>query len=174
MGSVSPKLYTDGSIQTHGSSLTAYRYRAKKAKKVPFVIGAAVMMHAKLYDHIGGLDENYFFYNDDIDLCKRLYNLGYEVHYVPEVSVTHHIGLATKTRSIPSIIEGYRGSAFYCKKFYPVPIFLLYILITSLLLLINCVLQLLPALWNKQSRSLIIAYLSIIKLFLTNHLKAPR
>ena len=151
-----------------------FHYKSPIPKKVPFIIGAAVMMFKSLYDEIGGLEENYFFYNDDIDLCKTLQRKGYEIHYIPTVSVTHYLGLATKTRSIPSIIEGYRGSTFYCRKFYPYPIFFIYRILLIILLLIQILFQAPFALWRDSNRSVMMAYINVIIILMKNQLEAQR
>ena len=175
VGVVSPKLLNeDGSLQNHGSSLNARHYRGSVPKKVPFVIGAAIMMRKDLYDQIGGLDEAYFFYNDDIDLCKTLHRMGYQVHYNPTVSVTHFVGLATKTRSIPSIIEGYRGSTYFVRKFYPYPIYLLYRLLMIAILILQSLVYLPVSVYSSTARSTVSAYLKVIAILCTGNIEAIR
>lgn len=175
VGVVSPKLLNeDGSLQIHGSSLNARHYRVTEPKKVPFVIGAAVMMPKTLYDKIGGLDEAYFFYNDDIDLCKTMHRMGYQVHYVPTVCVTHFVGLATKTRSIPSIIEGYRGTTFFVGKFYPYPVYILYRILMIAILIMQSLVYLPVMLWSANARATVLAYLKVIGIMLRGNVRAER
>ena len=39
----------------------------------------------------GGLDERFFIYAEETDLCRRLASAGYEVQYFPQVTVYHHV-----------------------------------------------------------------------------------
>lgn len=51
--------------------------------------GAAMMMTATLYEQLGGLDEQYYLYCEDIDLCMRAKRNGYLVHYTHEAKAIH-------------------------------------------------------------------------------------
>lgn len=42
-----------------------------------------------VYEQLGGFDETYFLYYEDVDLCARLRKLGYRVGYCADVSVVH-------------------------------------------------------------------------------------
>jgi GT2 family glycosyltransferase len=120
MGAVSPKLlYEDGRLQMPGSVLGQWRFKSKVTMKVPFIAGAAVLMQKSLYDDMGGLDGNLFFYNDDIDLCMCLRKRRRPIYYVPSLSLIHFGGLSTKFRKIGSLMEGYRGGLYIAYKHYP-------------------------------------------------------
>ncbi|MCJ7665869.1 MAG: hypothetical protein MUO59_03950, partial [Actinobacteria bacterium] len=43
-------------------------------------------------EETGPLDEKYFMYVEDIDICYRMWQKGWEVHYMPYSEVLHHIG----------------------------------------------------------------------------------
>lgn len=51
---------------------------------VDWVIGAFMMMSRESYEAVNGLDENYFLYCEDMDLCRRMHLAGYSVVYYPE------------------------------------------------------------------------------------------
>jgi len=51
---------------------------------VDWVIGAFMMMSRESYEAVNGLDENYFLYCEDMDLCRRMHLKGYSVVYYPE------------------------------------------------------------------------------------------
>ena len=48
------------------------------------------------FDEIGPLDERYFCYMDDVDLCQRARDLGWNVWYEPASEVVHLMGQASK------------------------------------------------------------------------------
>lgn len=51
--------------------------------------GAAMLMKASLYQKLGGLDEQYYLYCEDIDFCMRAKKSGHFVHYSPEAKAIH-------------------------------------------------------------------------------------
>ena len=51
--------------------------------------GACFMVRSKCYNEAGGLDEDFFAHMEEIDLCWRLQNLGYEIWYCGKSSVQH-------------------------------------------------------------------------------------
>ena len=75
IGAVGPRLLNqDGTLQLNGSVLSWKAQKQNSLKKVKFIIGAAIMMKKELLLEIGGFDENYFFYNEDLDLCREILN----------------------------------------------------------------------------------------------------
>lgn len=61
-----------------------------------WVSGACLSIRRDLFSEVGGFDDNYFMYFEDVDLGYRLGKLGYTNLYVPEVSITHIGGESTK------------------------------------------------------------------------------
>jgi GT2 family glycosyltransferase len=119
IGLLGPRLLNkDGSIQHQGSLLQRYKYLGSKQTKVGFISGAAVMMSAKLFKDVGGFCEAYFFYNEDMDLCKTVQAAGYDCVYLPEASITHFGGGSTSA-SLHILESAYMGSLYFTKKFYP-------------------------------------------------------
>jgi len=56
---------------------------------VPYVTGAAMAIRKSLLHVIGGLDANYFFYYEDVDLCYRARSAGWRVVFAPESRLVH-------------------------------------------------------------------------------------
>jgi hypothetical protein len=125
VGAMAPKLVNeDGSIQCPGSIFGQRRFKSDVMTDVSFIAGAALLMSRSVYEGIGGLDDQLFFYNDDVDLCKTLLKNGYRLVYCPDSKILHYGGLSTKFRKIGSLIEGYRGGFYICYKHYRVLFFL--------------------------------------------------
>jgi hypothetical protein len=57
-----------------------------------FVPGACVLFRCSDLDAVGGFDERYFMYWEDVDLCRRLARRGRVVLWLPWVRVTHAAG----------------------------------------------------------------------------------
>ena len=168
LGAIMPRLLNaDGSIQCPGSSLNHWRYKSSKPTKVPFLSGAAIVMTKKLYTEVGGLDENYFFYTDDIDLSKTLIRKGYVLMYYPLAQLIHYGGLSTKTRKVGSLIEGYRGGIYFSQKHYIKPISILYRFVLMFDILLNLIINGL-LFFRKESKDLFFGYLEILRINITN------
>lgn len=60
-----------------------------KIQTVDWVIGAFIMVTRHAYDRVGGLDESFFMYAEDIDWCTRIRKHGYEVVYYPKVTIKY-------------------------------------------------------------------------------------
>jgi GT2 family glycosyltransferase len=84
---------------------------------VDWVSGACLMARRSLFEEIGPLDEGYFMYIEDVDLCQRIHRAGYKVVYYPEAAITHHIGRSSDTLPSRSIIERHRSMWHYYKKY---------------------------------------------------------
>ena len=85
--------------------------------EVDWVSGACMMLPRQAFDLIGLLDEGYFVYIEDVDLCQRAHRAGHKVVYFPEVAVLHRIARSSSTLPIRSIIERHRSMWHYYKKY---------------------------------------------------------
>lgn len=63
--------------------------------EVEVVTGAFLLMKRELYLEVGGLDEKYFMYGEDIDLCYTLLRKGYRNWYYGKASILHYKGEST-------------------------------------------------------------------------------
>jgi GT2 family glycosyltransferase len=64
-------------------------------RKVDYVSGALMVMRRDSFESVGGFDEIYFMYTEEVDLCYRLKNAGYYVEYFPNVDAIHLGGAST-------------------------------------------------------------------------------
>ena len=90
------------------------RYRETGAdparpRDVDWVSGAAVWLRRGALDDIGGWDERYFMYVEDVDLCWRLRRAGWRVAYEPAGTVEHLLGVSTASRPYRMIAEHHRS-----------------------------------------------------------------
>jgi GT2 family glycosyltransferase len=63
-----------------------------------WVSGACILLRRQALEELGGLDEGFFMYGEDIDLCRRLRAAGYELLYDP-TALVHHEGGASAPRA---------------------------------------------------------------------------
>ncbi len=64
----------------------------EKAAQVDWLSGAALLVRRAAMEKIGAWDENFFMYCEDVDLCYRLKEAGWERWYVPDAVISHRIG----------------------------------------------------------------------------------
>ncbi len=134
LGIVGPQLLNvDHSLQRQGSWLGQWQYGYNGPKKVSFVVGAAMMIPRHVYEEVGGFDEAFFFYNEDIDLCKMIAKKGYSIYFYPAAKLIHVGGHSSKLLSDRARIEGFRGGLYLVKKHYAwvFPLYRFFILILS-------------------------------------------
>ena len=97
------------------------RYRALDAdpgaaRDVDWASGAALWLRRDAVDAIGGWDEGFFMYLEDVDLGRRLREAGWRVRYDPAGTVVHVQGLSTEGRATRMIVEHHRSSYRYAAK----------------------------------------------------------
>ena len=85
---------------------------------VDWVSGACMILRRQTLEEIGQMDERFFMYFEDADLCRRAREAGWLVYYLPQVEVLHHTGASS--RSKPRAIWNLHKSAFlYHRKHGP-------------------------------------------------------
>jgi N-acetylglucosaminyl-diphospho-decaprenol L-rhamnosyltransferase len=67
-------------------------------RRVDWVSGSAMLLRREALDRVGLLDEGFFLYGEELDLCTRLRDAGWQVVFTPEVEVTH-VGAVSTGRS---------------------------------------------------------------------------
>lgn len=66
--------------------------------EVDWVSSASFILRAEALREVGVLDETFFAYMEDVDICYRMKQAGWQVCYDPECSVVHYMGQNTKSR----------------------------------------------------------------------------
>lgn len=87
--------------------------------EVDVISGAFLMTERSLYNELGGFDEDFFMYGEDIDLCYRIKEAGRKIYFYPEATVLHlkgQSGLHTANRKI--IYHFYNSMIIFYKKHY--------------------------------------------------------
>ena len=98
---------------------------------VDVIAGSYMMMPMALFQKLGGWDETYFFYGEDIDFCYRIRQAGYQIVYYPHVEVVHYKGASSGLRKESANIarppkktrvkvakESVRAMRIFYRKFY--------------------------------------------------------
>lgn len=64
-------------------------FQHDKIIEVDALVGAFLMVRSEAISSVGLMDENYFFYCEEIDWCKRFKNAGWKVVFYPQAQVVH-------------------------------------------------------------------------------------
>lgn len=87
-------------------------------RAVPWVQGSALAIRREAYEAVGGFDKAFFMYYEEADLCYRMTNAGWGIHFSPVTEVIH-IGAASTNQSRAKMeLQYYKSLAlFYHKHF---------------------------------------------------------
>lgn len=86
--------------------------------EVECLTGAFMLMPKAVLDKVGVLDEDFFMYGEDIDLCYRIKEAGYKILYYPEVQTTHYKGGSSKKKRSKVIYDFHNAMWIFYKKHY--------------------------------------------------------
>ena len=81
------------------------------------VSGACFFIPKDLFLQIGGFDEQFFMYGEDLDLCAKVKNAGFEIKYSPETEIIHFKGRSSVQKRIKSRINFYEAMVLFSKKY---------------------------------------------------------
>jgi len=85
---------------------------------VDWVSGSCLMVRRKALLDAGLLDEHFFMYFEDIDLCRRVQNKGWGVQYFPGASICHYGGRSAKHNLLHVLVEYRKSQAYFTRKYY--------------------------------------------------------
>ena len=80
-----------------------------KAIQVEAISGALMLMTHEMFQRLGGFDEKYFLHCEDLDLCRRVRDLGYQVLLAGDVRVAHGKGSSSRHRPVFVSRHKHRG-----------------------------------------------------------------
>ncbi len=145
VGALGPELhYADGSLQSSRrrfpTLLTGFfestpiawhwpdnpwarRYRMEETRAdddavVDWVVGAALLARRAVLDQIGGFDEAYFMYSEEMDWQRRAKDAGWEVAYLPSAQIVHHEGKSSEQVTAARHIYFQTSKVRYFRKFH--------------------------------------------------------
>jgi GT2 family glycosyltransferase len=86
--------------------------------EVDWVSGSCLLAKREMLEKVGFLDERFYMYVEDVDLCYRAKKSGFSVFYFPQVTVIHHIGKSTQKKKITMLLEHHRSMYYFYRKHY--------------------------------------------------------
>ena len=85
---------------------------------VPWVVGAALAIRREAFMEIGGFDESFFMYSEEVDLCYRLNSAGWQVHFAPVARVVHVGGASTVQQRAEMNTELFASILLFYRRHY--------------------------------------------------------
>lgn len=87
--------------------------------EIAWLLGACLLMRKSTFDALGGFDEDFFLYGEDVDLSLRTRKAGLLLGYCPDSQVRHVGGASAATMpSLSKFILKKRGLFLFCRKHY--------------------------------------------------------
>jgi N-acetylglucosaminyl-diphospho-decaprenol L-rhamnosyltransferase len=86
------------------------------AQPVDALLGACLLIRRRALENIGLLDEDYFMYSEEVDLCYRLKRAGWSLFWVPQARVIHYGGQSTRQVAAKMFLQLYRAKIQYFRK----------------------------------------------------------
>jgi GT2 family glycosyltransferase len=84
--------------------------------EVDAISGSFMMMRREVYKKVGGFDEQFFMYGEDLDICYRIQKAGFKVFYVHTTQIIHYKGESTKRSSLDETKVFYNAMHLFVKK----------------------------------------------------------
>jgi len=88
-----------------------------KSVQVDAVSGSFMFLTRTLFNQVGGFDERFFMYGEDLDLCCRINDAGYKVWYHPGTQIIHRKGKSSSKSKIKSRIAFYEAMVLFSAKY---------------------------------------------------------
>ena len=103
--------------------------------EVDSLSGAFMLIKREIYEKVGGFDEDFFMYGEDIDLCYRIKNGGWKIFYLPSAEIIHYKGESTLRSDINTRKAFFGAMHLFVKKHFSsrLPITVLFIKIGIML-----------------------------------------
>lgn len=119
--------------------------------EIDCLTGAFIFARKNVLDDVGFLDETFFMYGEDIDLCYRIKKAGWKIVYYGKDKITHFKGASSKKQRSKLIYEFYRAMYIYYKKHHSQESNFIINLIVYFGIVILCVLKLFLNIFKKEN-----------------------
>lgn len=99
----------------------------RHVRDVDWLMGSCLMLRASAVAAVGGMDERFFLYFEDVDWCRRLWQGGWRVTYVPDAQFSHFHQRSSRRGALGGIItnwatrEHIRSAIKYFRKYQGLP-----------------------------------------------------
>jgi GT2 family glycosyltransferase len=97
---------------------TMERWSVKVSSQVEIIQGACLILRRSALEQVGCLDERFYIYSEDYDLCYRLRRGGWRLSWLPVAEVIHYGGQSTTQVKAEMFIQLYEAKLQFMRKHY--------------------------------------------------------
>jgi len=101
----------------HRATYAQERWDWQTPRPVEVIKGACFLLRRTALEQVGLLDEGYFMYTEEFDLCYRLAQAGWQLWWVPQAVVKHYGEASSKQMAEEMYVQLYRSKVQFCRKF---------------------------------------------------------
>jgi N-acetylglucosaminyl-diphospho-decaprenol L-rhamnosyltransferase len=98
-------------------------WKAGTPFEADWVVGTGFIVRRSLWADLGGMDEHFFLYMEDVDICARIWQAGYRVLCVPGARLTHEHQRASASGFLSKAGRRHMNSLWRFSRKYRVPLF---------------------------------------------------
>jgi len=100
-------------------------------REVDWVTGACMLVRREVYEQVGGLDEGFHMFLEDVDWCMRVRRAGWQVRYTPAARIIHLKGYSSQSVLPHMLVEDQRSAYRFFRKHYgPLRVWAMYPIVT--------------------------------------------
>jgi len=85
-------------------------------RQVETLEGSCMLIRRDVIDEVGFLDERFFMYSEEIDLCRRILEHNWQLYWVPQAKIMHYGGQSSRQAQQKMFLELYRSKVEYFRK----------------------------------------------------------
>ena len=85
---------------------------------VDWINGSAMFVRREVYDQLGGFDEGFFMYSEELDWCYRVKQAGWQIVYLPTAQVTHYEGKSSEQATPQRVIYFHSSKVRFFRKYH--------------------------------------------------------
>jgi GT2 family glycosyltransferase len=93
-----------------------HRWDDSTPRRVEVIKGACMMLRRTALEQVGSFDESYFMYTEEVDLCYRLTQAGWELWYAPQAQVIHYGEASSHQAAEAMYVQLYRSKVQFYRK----------------------------------------------------------
>lgn len=95
-----------------------YTWPHNRVRSVPWLQGSALAIRRRPFEALGGFDESFFMYFEEVDLCYRLRKAGWQIHFNPQATVVHAGGGSTNQYRVPMMVQLFESTRQFYERHY--------------------------------------------------------
>jgi len=92
-------------------------WQTEAPRQTEVIKGACLMLRHTALEQVGSLDESYFMYTEEVDLCYRLAQAGWQLWWVPTAKVTHYGEASSRQVAQTMYVQLYRSKIQFYRKY---------------------------------------------------------